>query len=147
MPLPSALTAFHDCETLFQAAAAHPHGARMPISRGSQTPLDAFVFRMQHYRRLLRRESRRIYSSDHPLWDKSEFDYLAIRKEHDPEKDIYWCRVEPHGQRALLAFIEPLPDPTTGQIPTYSPPQLTYDITHAPNTPPDDFDPDTETLS
>jgi hypothetical protein len=47
-------------------------------------------------------------SSGHPAWDTSEYDSYKITIKQDTA-DNFWLYVEPHGNWAAVANIEPIP--------------------------------------
>ncbi len=104
--------AYADCYKLFDAAIENTKGVRMPVSL-SESEARYYQMRMNQARVVLRNESKRIYSSDHPLYNSSEYDGLQVRVRQDGK--IWYIYVEPVGLIDMLEYIQPLdalPPPT-----------------------------------
>ena len=123
MSLPTQPGAYRDCYDLFNLALSAPAGYCAPIDYDENTARH-FQLRMNQARRVLRDQSRRIYPSDHHLYDVSEYDGLQVRLKQHPN-GIWWVYVEPHGIPHMLEFARP--------IEAFPHPDQPLELTHAPN--------------
>lgn len=101
MALPSTIASYEDCFDLFARAIAKPKGSRALL--GSYGDAEHFRMRMHQARKLQRDESMRMYDSNAPQYNKSEFDKLMCRVCEDAE-GRFWVYVIPHG--TLIEVIE-----------------------------------------
>ena len=95
MPLSNQIGAYSDCLDLWTKAVTDPVGTRALFS----TYPEAFKFqaRLNHYRKLEREESKRVYERSDPKWNTSEFDPLIVRIKAAAEDDGWWVYIERHG--------------------------------------------------
>jgi len=107
--LPDSPGAYNDCYDLYQRAIDTPGGVRTLLSTKNEAYF--FQLRMHKFRTIQRRNSRRTYPTDHPLYDTSEFDPLQVTIREDTEGG-WWVYVKPHG--AKLTIIEPIEEPSDG---------------------------------
>jgi len=112
--LTTARAAYTDCYDFYSAAADTTGGIRIPV--GTSKDAQTLQMRMNMARQIQRNESRRVYQSDHPLYDVSEFDDLKVQIREDTTGE-WWMYISPHGRHDLLALAEPIEEPTDDHQP------------------------------
>lgn len=76
---PRTSAAYADCEKVFLQALASENGLRVEFDEVRQAM--AFRHRLNSFRSLIRKESRKTYADipDHPQYDRSPYDEFTIR--------------------------------------------------------------------
>ena len=109
MSLTDSPAAYRDCYELYARAVSTPGGVRMPIGPRSQSAT-FFQLRMNKARQIQRDTSRRVYSPEHPGYDRSEYDGYQVQVRGPDTEGCYWIYVRPHGRMDLLQYVEPIVD-------------------------------------
>jgi hypothetical protein len=112
--LTNSKAAYTDCYRLFELAVATPGGIRTPFA--TREAASYYQMRMNQARVLLRAQSKRVYSPDHPAYDRSEYDPYKVQV-LESEDGEWWVYVKPHGDWAAIANAEPIPADETGILP------------------------------
>lgn len=99
MTLPTAIGAYNDCFDYFTRALETPKGIRICFANEGDARF--FLMRMNQARALQRMEAARMYPADSPLYNRSEYDVLQVRRPIRDAKDEWWIYVEPHNGRVL----------------------------------------------
>jgi hypothetical protein len=105
--LPQQPGVYRDCYEIWSRAQSTPGGCRTFVGT-SMAQAEYLRSRMHQARKLLRNQSKRAYPREHPAWDTSEYDSYKITIKQDTA-DNFWLYVEPHGNWAAVANIEPIP--------------------------------------
>ena len=127
MSLPNQTAAFPDCAEAFERASqAAMNRSVTRVCFATESEARVFRFRLQHYRALLRRDSKRIYPTDDPRYERSEFDSLICKLKEDATGE-WWVYIESAGSKILA--IEDIP---IEEAPSFDEPLL---ITHRPESP------------
>lgn len=100
MSLPEQIDAYPDCQRLFEIALRDTVGARACFANKSLA--DLFQMRMHKYRSLDRAQARRVYTKDHLLYGKSEFDQLIVQcRASADDSGEWWVLVKRRGAEIL----------------------------------------------
>lgn len=110
MSLTDQRAAYTDCYDFYQAAVDSPNGAGVRHPFPTENEARFFALRMNKARSIQRRDSRRIYPTNSPLYDTSEFDHLQVIVRPDTAGE-WWAIVKPHA--VDLSAIETLAEPAT----------------------------------
>ena len=81
MPPPKAAEAYQDCEEHFARALAAPRGIAITVSESGRAI--QLMQKLNHYRERLRKESKKVYPSDHPQHNSSIYDKLQVTKDSE----------------------------------------------------------------
>jgi hypothetical protein len=122
MSLSSATAAYEDCYAIFDTAVATPGGCRVRV--GTRAQAKYLQLRMNQARHLQRQQSKRIYPTSSLAYNTSEYDGYTVRVVEDTDA-YFWIYIEPIGNRAILAEIEPIPDDERRDTPATEPPTYT----------------------
>ena len=114
MSLTNAPAAYADCYRLYELAISTPGGIRSPFA--TREAASYFQMRMNQARVLLRNQSKRAYTRDHPAYDKSEYDGYKVQVLED-EVGEFWVYVKPYGDWAVIANAEPIPNDEVNILP------------------------------
>ena len=97
MSLTDQRAAYEDCYRLYERAVNSRRGAGVRVPFPTENEAKFFALRMNKARSIQRRDSRRIYSLDAPLYDTSEFDHLQVIVRPDSaDPPEWWVFVKPH---------------------------------------------------
>mgnify|MGYP007100066320 CR=1 FL=1 len=104
MALTNAIAAYEDCDKLFERALESEKGIRVCLGQNSKAAR-YLQMRLNHYRTLLREESRRQYDRTDPQYGKSIYDKLYCRLSEDTTGE-WWVYIDPAGQEFAMIAIE-----------------------------------------